>query len=225
MAGFLFLREQTVLVWVSTLLAGNALREQRMSNLDLGLSIALGIGLAAATGFRVFLPLLVLSLAAWSGHLNLNDSFAWLGTPAAVIMLGTAAVVEVAAFYIPGVDNLLDTLATPGAVVAGTIASAAVMTDMPPMVKWTTAVIAGGGVAGLTQGLIAMLRAKSTVFTGGIGNSVIATAELGGASLIAILALAAPVAALALVVLFFWLAFRLVRSLARRSPTEEKPPH
>jgi hypothetical protein len=138
-------------------------------------------------------------------------------------MLGTAAIVEVAAFYIPGVDNLLDTLATPGAVVAGTIASAAVMADVPPMVKWTAAVIAGGGVAGVTQGMTAMLRAKSTVFTGGLGNSAVATAELGGATLISILALAAPVAALVLVVLFFWLAFRLVRSLTRRTQAEKAP--
>jgi hypothetical protein len=196
-----------------------------MSNLDLGLSVALGIGLAAATGFRLFLPLLVLSVAAWTGHVNLNESFAWLATPTAVLMLGTAAIVEVAAFYIPGVDNLLDTLATPGAVVAGTIASAAVMTDVPPMVKWTAAVIAGGGVAGVTQGLTAMLRAKSAVFTGGLGNSAVATAELGGATLISILALAAPVAALGLVVLFFWLAFRLVRSLARGTQAEKKAPN
>lgn len=196
-----------------------------MSNAELGLSIALGIGLAAATGFRLFLPLLVLSVAAWTGHVNLNESFAWLGTPTAVLMLGTAAIVEIAAFYIPGVDNLLDTLATPGAVVAGTIASAAVMTDVPPMVKWTAAVIAGGGVAGVTQGLTAMLRAKSTVFTGGLGNSTVATAELGGATLISILALAAPVAALVLIVLFFWLAFRLVRSLARGTQAEKKAPN
>ena len=91
------------------------------------------------------------------------------------------------------------------------------LTDLPPMVKWTAAIIAGGGVAGITQGLTAMLRAKSTVFTGGLGNSAVATAELGGASLISILALTAPIAALALVILFFWLAFRLIRSLARRS--------
>ena len=188
-----------------------------MSNLDLALSVALGIGLAAATGFRLFLPLLVLSVAAYTGHANLNESFAWLATPAAVIMLGTAAIVEIAAFYIPGVDNLLDTVATPGAVVAGTIASAAVMTDLPPMLKWTAAIIAGGGVAGITQGLTAILRAKSTVFTGGLGNSTVATAELGSATLISILALAAPLAALALVVLFFWLAFRLIRGLARGS--------
>jgi hypothetical protein len=69
-----------------------------------------------------------------------------------------------------------------------------------------------------------MLRAKSTVFTGGLGNSVVATAELGGASLISLLALAAPFAALALVILFFWLAFRLVRSLARRTSQGEKVP-
>jgi len=188
-----------------------------MSNLDLAMSVALGIGLAAATGFRLFLPLLVLSVTAYTGHVNLNESFAWLATPAAVIMLGTAAIVEIAAFYIPGVDNLLDTVATPGAVVAGTIASAAVMTDLPPMLKWTAAIIAGGGVAGITQGLTAMLRAKSTVFTGGLGNSTVATAELGSATLISILALAAPLAALALVVLFFWLAFRLIRGLARGS--------
>ena len=188
-----------------------------MSNLDLAMSVALGIGLAAATGFRLFLPLLVLSVTAYTGHVNLNESFAWLATPAAVIMLGTAAIVEIAAFYIPGVDNLLDTVATPGAVVAGTIASAAVMTDLPPMLKWTAAIIAGGGVAGITQGLTAILRAKSTVFTGGLGNSTVATAVLGSATLISILALAAPLAALALVVLFFWLAFRLIRGLARGS--------
>jgi hypothetical protein len=193
-----------------------------MSNFDLALSVGFGIGLAAATGFRLFLPLLILSVAAYTGHANLNESFAWLGTPAAIIMLGTAAIAEIAAFYIPGVDNLLDAVATPAAVVAGTIVSAAVMTDLPPMLKWTAAVIAGGGIAGITQGLTALLRAKSTVFTGGLGNSVVATAELGSASLISLLALAAPFAALALVILFFWLAFRLLRGSTRGShrPTE-----
>lgn len=188
-----------------------------MSNVDLAMSVVLGIGLAAATGFRLFLPLLILSGAAYTGHVSLDESFAWLGTPAAMIMLGTAAIAEAAAFYIPGVDNLLDTLATPGAVVAGTVMSAAVMTDLPPIVKWTAAVIAGGGVAGITQGFTAMLRAKSTVLTGGLGNSAIATAELGGASLISLLALAAPLAALVVVVLFLSLAFRLYRRLARGS--------
>jgi hypothetical protein len=189
-----------------------------MSDSDLAVSAALGVGLAAATGFRVFLPMLVVSAAAYSGHLSLGDSFGWLGTPSALTMLGVAAVAEILAYYIPGVDNLLDTLATPAAFVAGTIVSAAVMTDLPPMVKWTTAVIAGGGVAGLTQGATAVVRAKSTLFTGGFGNAAIATAELGGALLVSLLALAAPFAALLVVVVFLWLAFRLLRRLSRRAP-------
>jgi len=186
-----------------------------MSNFDLALSIVLGVGLAAAAGFRVFLPMLVVSVASYTGHLSLGDSFAWLGTPAALTMLGAAALAEIAAYYIPGVDNLLDALATPAAFVAGTIVSAAVMTDLPPMVKWTAAVIAGGGVAGLTQGVTAMLRANSTVFTGGIGNVVLSTLELGGALLVSLLALAAPLAALAVVILFLLGSIRLLRWLLR----------
>jgi hypothetical protein len=114
---------------------------------DFALSIILGIALAAATGFRVFLPMLIVSGAAYTGHLSLNDSFAWLGTPYALTMLSVAALAEILAYYIPVVDNLLDSLATPAAFVAGTVVSAAVMTDVPPMVKWTAAVMAGGGIA------------------------------------------------------------------------------
>jgi hypothetical protein len=178
---------------------------------DLALSVVLGLALAAATGFRVFLPMLIVSGAAYTGHLPLDDGFAWLGTLSALSMLCVAAVVEVLAYYIPVVDNLLDVVAAPAAFIAGTILSAAVMTDMPPMVKWTAAVVAGGGVAGFTRGLTGILRAHSTVLTGGLGNSVIATAELGGAVLIPFLALTAPVAAIGLVVLFLLVAIRLLR--------------
>jgi hypothetical protein len=180
---------------------------------DLALSIALGIALAAASGFRVFLPMLIVSGAAYIGHLQLDNSFAWLGTPSALTMLSVAALAEVLAYYVPVIDNLLDTLATPAALIAGTIVSAAVMTDVPPMVKWTAAVIAGGGIAGLTQGLTGMLRAHSTVLTGGFGNPIIATVELGGALLISFLALVAPAAAIALVMLFLLVAIRLLRRL------------
>ena len=182
-----------------------------MSGPDLALSIALGVVLAAATGFRVFLPMLIVSAAAYTGHLSLDNSFAWLGTPFTLTMLGAAALVEVLAYYVPGVDNLLDTVATPASLIAGTIVSAAVMTDLPPMVKWMAAVIAGGGAAGLTQALTAMLRAKSTVLTGGFGNPVIATGELGGSVVLSLLALAAPLAALAVVILLMWFALRLTR--------------
>jgi hypothetical protein len=187
-----------------------------MSGFDIAVSIALGVGLAAAVGFRVFLPLLVASVAAYTDHLQLSDSFAWLGTWPAMVMLGVAAIVEVAAYYIPAVDNLLDTITTPTALIAGTLVSAAVMTDLPPIVKWTTAIIAGGGAAGITQGVTALLRAKSTAMTGGLGNPVIATAELGGSLLISALALIAPFVALAAAIGFCWFAIHLARKVLRR---------
>ena len=193
-----------------------------MSEFDVPLSIVLGVGLAAATGFRVFLPMLVVSVAAYTGHLPLDNSFAWLATPSALTMLSVAAVAEILAYYVPAVDNLLDALATPAALVAGTIVSAAVTTDVPPMVKWTAAVIAGGGVAGLTRGVTALLRVKSTILTGGAGNVVLSTAELVGALLVSLLALAAPLAALAVVIFFLWLGMRLVRHLFRRERRENR---
>ncbi|MCB1625421.1 MAG: DUF4126 domain-containing protein [Pseudomonadales bacterium] len=190
-----------------------------MSELQIALSVALGIGLAAAVGFRVFLPLLIASIAAYSGHLNLTSGFEWLGTLPAIVMLGVAAVLEILAYYVPGVDNALDAVATPLALVAGTVVAAAVMTDMPPLVKWTTAIIAGGGAAGLTQGTTALLRAKSTTMTGGLGNAVVATGELGGAIGISLLALVAPIVALIVVLLFCWFGVRLLRRLfGRRRP-------
>jgi Domain of unknown function (DUF4126) len=195
-----------------------------MSEFDLPSSIVLGVGLAAATGFRVFLPMLIIGGAAYTGHLPLSENFMWLGTTSALTMLGVATLAEILAYYIPVVDNLLDTLATPAALVAGTVASAAVMTDVPPMVKWTAAIIAGGGVAGVTQGITAVLRTNSTILTGGLGNAVIATAELLGALLLSILALTKPFVALAAVIVFLWLAIRLARHLFRgpeRSNTQK----
>jgi len=190
-----------------------------MQTLDLLTSIALGVGLAAAVGLRVFLPLLVLAIAGYTGTVPLSDSFQWLATLPAVAMLAVAAAVEIAAYYVPGVDNLLDTIATPTALAAGTIAAAAVMTDLPPIVKWTTAVIAGGGAAGLTQGVTSLLRLKSTAATGGVGNPVVATGELGGAATLSLLAIFAPIVALVLVVLLVWLAVKGLRRLfARRAP-------
>src|SRR5882762_9625453 len=116
------------------------------------LSLLIGIGLSAACGFRVFVPLLVVSIAAHTGHLKLASGFAWMGSDAALIAFAVATALEIAAYYVPWLDNLLDTLATPAAVIAGTLVTASLATEMSPFLKWTLAVIAGGGVAGLVQG-------------------------------------------------------------------------
>jgi hypothetical protein len=191
---------------------------------ELALSIALGVGLAAAVGFRVFLPMLILSIAAYSGHLTLSSGLQWLGTAPAVLTLAVAALVEICAYYVPGVDHLLDVLAAPAALIAGTVVAAAVMADLPPLVKWTTAVIAGGGAAGLTQGITSLLRVKSATLTGCLGNPLVATGELGGALGFSLLALFAPVVAVALLALFCWLAVRFLRRMFRRTaPAKETP--
>ena len=183
------------------------------------LPAALGIGLAAATGFRVFVPLLVMGLAARSGSLPVSDSFLWVASTPALAMLAIAAAVEIAAYYIPGLDNLLDTLATPAAIAAGIMVSAAVMTDLPPMLKWTLAIIAGGGAAGITQGTTAFIRGHSSVLTAGLGNPVIATGELVGAVGVSILAVLAPWIALSVAIIFCLWALRLIRRWRQRNQT------
>ncbi len=172
------------------------------------LSILVGVGLSAACGFRVFIPPLVISIAALSGHLTLAPGFAWMGTPPALIAFAVATGLEIAAYYIPWLDNLLDTISTPAAIVAGTVVTAAMITGMSPFLKWTLAVIAGGGAAGLVQGSTVLARGLSTVGTGGLANPIIATIELAGSILTSILSLIVPVLALLLLavaaVVFGW---------------------
>jgi hypothetical protein len=182
--------------------------------------IALGIGLAAATGFRIFIPLLIAGLAARFDVLPLGESFQWLASTPALLTLGTAAVLETLAYYIPGVDHALDVLAGPATLAAGVVASAAVMTEIPPAVMWPLAVIAGGGAAGLTKGSTALLRAKSGMATGGLANPVVSTVETVGATGIAILAIAVPVLCfVAVVALLWWVARKAGRLLfGRRAP-------
>lgn len=179
------------------------------------LPAALGIGLAAASGFRVFVPLFVLGLAARWGFVPVAESFAWVAAAPALLMLAVAAIVEIAAYYVPGLDNLLDTLAAPAAVIAGIAVSAAVMTDLPPMVKWTLAIIAGGGAAGLTQGATTLIRGASTATTAGLGNPLLATGELAGALGVSVLAVVAPWIALAVAAIVCVLAFRIARRIMK----------
>jgi hypothetical protein len=184
------------------------------------ISVALGIGLAAATGFRVFLPLLIAALAARYGHLPLNDTFGWLASTPALFTLGSAAALETLAYYIPGVDHALDVLASPAAVAAGIVASASVMTDVPPGVMWPVAIIAGGGIAGLTKGSTAVVRAKSAALTGGLANPVVSTVETVGATGIALLAVVVPLICVVLVgVLLYWSARKAGRILFGRRAT------
>lgn len=178
------------------------------------LAIALGVSLAAAAGLRIFLPLLVVAVAARAGVIELAPAFDWVATLPAIVALASAALIEIAAYYLPGVDNLLDVLAGPLALVAGTLLVVAPLWDLPPLVKWSVAIIAGGGAAAMTQSFSSLLRVKSTLATGGAGNALVSTGELGGALLLSALALLLPLAgALVVLVLLVW----VLRALWRRA--------
>ncbi len=182
-------------------------------------ALAAGIGLAAACGFRVFVPLLGLSLAARFGGVALAGGFEWMGSDAALAAFAAATLLEILAYYIPWMDNLLDTVATPAAVVAGVIASAAVFVDLPPLVRWAAAIIGGGASAGLVQGATVLLRAKSSLLTGGLGNPVLATIEAVGAVVVSLLAILVPVVCLVALALFAIVVIRTWRRIARSTGT------
>ncbi|PYS93090.1 MAG: DUF4126 domain-containing protein [Acidobacteria bacterium] len=171
-------------------------------------SIALGLGLSAACGFRVFVPLLAVSAAANLGYVQVSPGFSWMATTPALVAFGTATALEVAAYYVPWLDNFLDAVATPAAVLAGVIASASVFVGMPALGRWSAALIGGGGAAGLIQSATVLLRIKSLATTGGLGNPVVSTAELVGSTVTSVLAIAIPILCLTLLVVGSILVFR-----------------
>jgi hypothetical protein len=186
------------------------------------ISICLGIGLSAACGFRVFVPLLIMSIASLSGYLNLAPGFQWIGTYSALTVFATASMLEVAAYYIPWVDNLADSLSGPAAFIAGVLAAASGIIYMDPVLKWTLALIAGGGTAAIFHGSTSILRGASTALTGGISNHAVATAELAIAAGLSILAIVLPLVSILIVFLLLLLLVRKgIQKLIRAGKTED----
>ncbi|HYF15494.1 MAG TPA: DUF4126 domain-containing protein [Phycisphaerales bacterium] len=181
------------------------------------LALVSGIGLAAAAGFRVFVPLLLLAVAARAGVVPLAPSFAWLSSDAALITLGSACALEIGAYYIPWLDHALDVIAAPAAVVAGSIAVAAPLAGFDPWLAWAVGIVAGGGAAGLVQGATILARGVSLIATGGLGNPIVATAENALAILVAAMAILVPVlGVLAVGVALFIIIRRVRRAKTRR---------
>jgi hypothetical protein len=185
--------------------------------MEIALSIAVGIGLSAACGFRIFIPLLAIAIAGHAGHIELASDFIWMQSPAAITVFTTAVIIEIIAYFIPVIDNLFDTMATTLAVIAGTILTASMVTDISPLLRWSLAIIAGGGVAGLIQGGSLVTRATSTVATAGIGNIFVSFFELAGAIITTLLSLTVPFVALIFVILIIIvILYRIIRRKRRK---------
>lgn len=184
-------------------------------NLETILSICLGIGLASASGFRVFLPVFALSLASYFNVIPLNESWAWIGGLPALISFGVAMVFEIFGYYIPFIDNLLDTIATPLAAISGFVVMASTMVDISPTMTTILAIIAGSGSATAFQGLTTTTRLASSVKTAGLGNPVVSTAETGTAITLSSLAIFLPIVAVILVVIIFGVIYWIFKKLKK----------
>ncbi|UKB83777.1 DUF4126 domain-containing protein [Chryseobacterium sp. MEBOG06] len=187
------------------------------------LSAFIGIGLAAATGFRVFLPMFIVSLASYFHWLPMNEHFEWLAGLPALITTGIATVAEILTYYIPFIDHLLDTISIPMATVAGSILFASQFAELGTFPQWALALIAGGGTAATISTGFAGIRAASTATTGGLGNSVVGTTETAGAGIMSVLAIALPfvaaIASIVLLILIIVFGRRALKKIQRRKGT------
>jgi hypothetical protein len=183
---------------------------------ELLLSLGVGLGLAAACGFRIFLPLFALGLAARAEWVPLASGFEWLASTPALGAFAAATAFEIGAYYVPWLDNLLDVAAGPAAIAAGALASASVLTELPPLLQWSVALVGGGTAAGIVKGATSLLRLGSTAATGGVGNPLVATAEWVVAAIVAVLAILVPLLALLLLGAIVFGIYRLARRAIRR---------
>ena len=179
-------------------------------------NMLIGIGLAATCGFRVFVPFLVLGVAALAGYISLSAGFQWLASYPAVIIFAVATLAEILAYFFPFVDNLLSAVSAPISVVAGVLVTAAVMADISPVLQWTLAVIAGGGAASAASFVSNGLHHGSTLTTGGAANPVVSALESGVAVLTAVLAVIVPLVAALLIALALAFLYKRLQSLKRK---------
>lgn len=191
---------------------------------ELILSIILGFSLAASAGFRVFVPLLILSLATHFGWFPVNDTWNWVGSFPALILLGVATLFEVGAYFIPWVDNALDTISIPLAGIAGTLLMVATMGDMNPTFTWALAIIAGGGAAAAISGTTSATRLGSTATTGGIANPVLSASETVAATTVSVASIFSPILAFILLLMVVGFIWKVVRKF-KRKPTSDVSGH
>ncbi|MGB7529061.1 DUF4126 domain-containing protein [Sphingobacterium cellulitidis] len=189
------------------------------------ISLFVGIGLAAATGFRVFLPIFFLSLGSYLGWIPLDQSYAWIGGLPAVIATGLATIVEILAYYIPFIDNILDSITVPLATIAGSLLFASQFTEVSNWIQWSLAIIAGGGTAATISSVFAGTRAASSGTTAGVANPAISTIETIGSTIMSILAIFLPILAGICVLVILYLAFKFGKKLldkVRKKPKQNK---
>lgn len=183
-------------------------------------SIFIGVGLASATGFRVFLPLFFVSLASYFNWLPMQESWMWLASLPALIVLGVAMLFEILAYYIPFVDNLMDSIAIPLSAIAGTVLFSSQFAETNEVLKWGLGIIAGGGTAATISTALSGLRVASSTSTAGLGNPVVSTVENTGATVMSVLAVFLPILAILITAVLLYYFIRFGRKLWNKLPLQ-----
>ena len=182
-----------------------------MDLLQIVLSLSLGLGLAAACGFRVFIPPLMMGVASRFDLYELEGSFVWVGETWAIGVFAIATLVEIGGYYVPWIDNLLDTIATPAAIIGGIfVTSASLEGEMDPSMQWMLSIIAGGSTAGVIQIGTVATRAVSTTTTGGLANPIVSTLEALASIICIILSLFLVVIIPFVLVFLIWMAIKYI---------------
>ncbi|MFZ4261338.1 DUF4126 domain-containing protein [Sphingobacterium sp. HJSM2_6] len=188
------------------------------------ISLFVGVGLAAATGFRVFLPIFLISLGSYLGWFPLAASFSWMSGISVVIGTGIAMVCEIAAYYLPFIDNVLDSITVPLATVAGTILVAGQFTEINSFVQWALGLIAGGGTAATISAAMAGTRALSSSTTAGIANPIVSTVETLFSTIMSFISIFLPILAIVLVAILLLMTYKFSKKIWNKLQTKPKQP-
>jgi hypothetical protein len=192
--------------------------------MEIAIGIFLGLGLAASCGFRVFVPLLITSIGSLTDLVHLSHGFEWMGSWPAFAVFLTATIAEVGAYYIPWLDNALDTVSIPLAAAAGTLLSVSFMTELPPMIQWTLGIIVGGGTAAIVKTAAGATRLGSSASTGGFANWLIATFEHIASFVMSILSFLLPIImGIVAVGIFGYSIYRIALWRKRKKEADAKP--
>ena len=178
-------------------------------------ALCIGVCLSAACGMRVFVPMLALGIATRLNILTPAHGFEWLGSWPALVAFTTAAALEMGASLLPWLDHAVDVIASPAAIVAGTLATAAQIHDAGPLLTWSTGLALGGGAAAIAQTTSVTTRAASTATTAGLLNPILGAIQSAASAVLSVLAIVVPVFAAVLVVLAAVTGFAVVRKWRR----------
>ena len=184
--------------------------------LQILIQVMLGIALSAVCGYRIFVPFLAMGIAGMAGYIQFADGFAWISSWPALLVFGVATILEIAAYFIPHIDNILNAIALPAGAVAGIIVAASVISDMDPMLKWTLAIIAGGGAATVTGLLSNGVHQLSTAVSAGFANPVVSGAESVGTVAASVISIAMPIVGVALFVMVVVVSIVFIKRIRKK---------